>query len=1239
MEQLAYLDKFKKKKIPKTTKGIIVVNANKDKEKANVVEKKDSEPLINEKEKKENEQTKAPTEKETEKTEESEESEENVKNEESEEQKEEPEKDTEEAAEIEEKEITLPQFQVLDKRKSLNNKINRMNILKHIRENEIGMPSIEEPIVITQPQEPNKLTETKLEQPQPIEPEEEAPIKIIKKRKVKIVDEKGEPVPLKEAVIDKPIKKRVVKTKEILMVPFKNVLIKGEPISSRLPKPTEKVIHKTSTYYMNNRKIAIEKLNNLFHPYRAEIAENMETASCNSKEVDFELLTHQKIVRDYLNLFTPYRGLLLYHGLGAGKTCTSIAIAEGMKSDKKIVIMTPASLKMNFFSELKKCGDHLFRKNQYWEFVSTVGETDEFKNALFSALSIPKSEGDAFIKKYNGIWFVDVSKPANFTHLTANDQKIIDEQLNLMIRSKYQDINYNGLNKNKLNELTHDMTINPFDNSVVIIDEAHNFVSRIVNKINKPKSISYILYENLMKATNARIVLLTGTPIINYPNEIGILYNILRGYIKTWTIQVNVKTNKKINRDTILSMFEKDKFNTYDYVEYSGNKLIITRNPFGFINEKPTRKKAEGGAKNKEKSETTSISVEKDQSGSEEFNKHLMAQANGREFAGLDETSYVWGGNVFDKYTGVKLDDTGNISDTDFIRTILRILSKNELDVMESTIKVEYNKALPDDPESFQEIFVNQDTVSIKNENLFKKRILGLTSYFRSAQEKLLPSFVKAEDGSNYHLVESEMSQYQFDAYERIRKDEYEQEKKSKKNAKKKQNEEDLYNVSSTYRIFSRAVCNFAFPKPPGRPMPDKKGEKDIDETEFDAIPTDFLQETNDYADLEDQDTLKSESEPTIEYTQRIQLALKFLKDNASEYLSPNALEIYSPKFLQILENLQDPENEGLHLIYSNFRTIEGVGILKLILEANGFAQFKIQKKTTGDWEIIQSDEDLNKPKFFLYTGTESVEEKEILRNIYNSQWGFVPSSIADKLKETAENNYMGEIVKIMMITSSGAEGINLKNTRFVHIVEPYWHMVRLEQVIGRARRICSHEDLPEELRTVKVFLYMTTLSEEQSTNENNKELIIRDVSRIDKKTPLTTDEYLYEIARIKDNINQQLLKAVKESSIDCSLHTAGSNENLVCYGYGKVESNQFGSYPTLEEDQNQKDEMNVVAKKLTLVKITVEGTDYAYDKANNIVYDMESYKRSKQTGEALIYVGKVVKQGRKNVIDTTAPM
>ena len=55
------------------------------------------------------------------------------------------------------------------------------------------------------------------------------------------------------------------------------------------------------------------------------------------------------------------------------------------------------------------------------------------------------------------------------------------------------------------------------------------------------------LYEYLMSAENCRVILLSGTPIINYPNEIAILYNILRGYI-TWT-QSNIKSTKKYNNE------------------------------------------------------------------------------------------------------------------------------------------------------------------------------------------------------------------------------------------------------------------------------------------------------------------------------------------------------------------------------------------------------------------------------------------------------------------------------------------------------------------------------------------------------------------------------------------------------------------------------------------------------------------------------------------------------------------
>ena len=132
--------------------------------------------------------------------------------------------------------------------------------------------------------------------------------------------------------------------------------------------------------------------------------------------------------------------------------------------------------------------------------------------------------------------------------------------------------------------------------------------------------------------------------------------------------------------------------------------------------------------------------------------------------------------------------------------------------------------------------------------------------------------------------------------------------------------------------------------------------------------------------------------------------------------------------------------------------------------------------------------EEAGKPTFALYTGIETSEEKEIIRNIFNSDWKKLPSTLAQNLKQMNNNNHMGEIIKVLMITSSGSEGITLKNTRFVHIIEPYWHPVRTDQVIGRARSICSHQDLPEQYKTVEVFVYLMTFKNEHLNGDKNPE-------------------------------------------------------------------------------------------------------------------------------------------------------
>ncbi len=991
---------------------------------------------------------------------------------------------------------------------------------------------------------------------------------IIKKVSEKEEEEEEEEkeIPIRKAA---PIGKRMIFEGDL-----DAVKIGEDTIESRLGPSQNKKIVRASTYYMNNRRLFQQKLSELFKSHKAELMKPDENISCDFRKEGskFELLTHQNVVRDYLNLYSPYRGLLIYHGLGSGKTCTSIAIAEGMKSDRPIYVLTPASLSMNYMSELKKCGDPLYKKNQFWEFIDTKKEP-QYLTPLAAVMSLT----DEFVRHQGGIWMVNVKNESNHESLSPDQKEQIEKQIDAMIQAKYRNVNYNANNfMTKLAHYAGGEDVNPFDNSVVIVDEAHNLVSRIVNKLKKPESNSYKIYQYLMSATNVKIVFLSGTPIINYPNEIAIMFNMLRGYIKTWTFNVRVNTANKINKEEILKWFDRDKFRLFDYLEYGGNRLTITRNPFGFVSSKK--------------------------------------RANAK---GLDDNA-----DVFDRYDGITLNEDGNMNDADFEATIKRILKKHNVDVADNNIQIDNYTALPDEKDAFINMFIDLDTGILKNVDLLQRRILGLTSYFKSAQEKLLPRYNKDTD---FSVVTAEMSDYQFDIYALARKEERDRDKKN--NQKKHMGKEMFSEMSSTYRVFSRAFCNFAFPDPPGRPMAknmkmdlgaDKGNTDSLSEDEIDAV----------HIDEETQEESKATFPDAETYDNKLKSALKYLKDNSADILARDHLQQYSHKLLKLLENITNPDHAGLHLVYSQFRTIEGIGIIKLILEANGFAEFKLIKNA-GSWDIKETEGDEGLPRFVLYTGTETKEEKEIVRNIYNSNWSSVPETVKTKLNAISGNNYMGEIIKIFMITASGAEGINLENTRYVHIVEPYWHPVRTEQVVGRARRICSHSNLPEELRDVHVFLYLSVLSKEQKTSKKNIELRTNDVSRTNKSRPVTTDEYLYELSNTKDEISRQILKAVKETAMDCNLHKSKhgnkNDEKLVCYSFGKVSSNEFSSVPNLELDATQQTALNI--NDVTIKGRTVEiyGVKYIQRKEKSGKYTNELYN-----AETHELAGRLVIEGDK---------
>ena len=118
--------------------------------------------------------------------------------------------------------------------------------------------------------------------------------------------------------------------------------------------------------------------------------------------------------------------------------------------------------------------------------------------------------------------------------------------------------------------------------------------------------------------------------------------------------------------------------------------------------------------------------------------------------------------------------------------------------------------------------------------------------------------------------------------------------------------------------------------------------------------------------------------------------------------------------------------------------------------------------------------------------------------------------------------NKHGKFIKILMATSAGAEGLDLKNIRQIHIMEPYWNQMRIEQVIGRGVRRNSHIELPLNERNVEIFRYFSVFSKVNSIITGDK---------------LSTDEYIEQISLKKQYIIDEMNLILKECAFDCVLN------------------------------------------------------------------------------------------------------
>jgi hypothetical protein len=187
--------------------------------------------------------------------------------------------------------------------------------------------------------------------------------------------------------------------------------------------------------------------------------------------------------------------------------------------------------------------------------------------------------------------------------------------------------------------------------------------------------------------------------------------------------------------------------------------------------------------------------------------------------------------------------------------------------------------------------------------------------------------------------------------------------------------------------------------------------------------------------------------------------------------------------------------------------------------------------------------------------------------------------------------------------------------------------MVRLQQVIGRARRYESHMDLPEPLRNVKAFLYLSVFSDEQKrriTYEIGEGELKEDTSKREPYPLFTTDQTLFENADIKSKISNRILDSVKSASVDCKLYHKPS-DSYTCYTFGHVKTNEFSFKPSIDDDileqGEEKREIGIVAQ---------------FKIKENTYYALKNEKTDPQFSEFVVYSDKDL-ENRVGIYDKNA--
>jgi hypothetical protein len=206
--------------------------------------------------------------------------------------------------------------------------------------------------------------------------------------------------------------------------------------------------------------------------------------------------------------------------------------------------------------------------------------------------------------------------------------------------------------------------------------------------------------------------------------------------------------------------------------------------------------------------------------------------------------------------------------------------------------------------------------------------------------------------------------------------------------------------------------------------------------------------------------------------------------------------------------------------------------------------------------------------------------------------------------------NRHGQLIRVIFATQAAAEGISLYHLRQIHIMEPHWDNVLIEQVIGRGFRLRSHRYLSDRSeREIQIYQYYAKRN--------------MYISKSEEDSKRTIDYIIQGIADRKSTLVSQLKSLRGQVAVDCKINSEYNNLGLTCFDFrGNTQGDAFTG--SLFDDVKQADafKQKVVETKLkyNIVKMTLnDGIQKTF-----IVFDNEQLKikiKNPKTQESKIYV------------------